>query len=310
MTNATKPINTAGDTLGAALNVSDFIRPGFTVTFPTIPAWHVGKVNPLAAGATAPALTDPSFYLTAGYIHNTPSPSDPSYAKPGAPFPGFSWLSDELAPYPNGDAIAATGCNPFSVAADVLTISAIPTPASVLPWLPAGFSQSYVSGAMCSFPFSQTYGYFEAKMKVPTGQGLWPAFWLMPVDMSSPPENDIVEVIGSTPDVLYTTLHDTSYATATNTSTQISYGTNTVDLSQGFHLFGCDWGPETVRYYLDRVLVFSEPTPADWNKPFYWIVNLAVGGPTSWPGAPDASTAFPAKLEVAYVSVWQREAYV
>ncbi|HTI81796.1 MAG TPA: glycoside hydrolase family 16 protein [Acetobacteraceae bacterium] len=311
MTEASTAINTPGDVLGAPLDDSDFIRPGWSTDFTTLPEWHVGKVYPLAAGATPPALTDPGCYLTAGYIHNTPSPSEPDYVPPGKPYPGFSWLSSELAPYPNGDEIAVDGYNPFSVADGILTITAEPTPASVLPWLPAGYSPAYTSGSLCTYPFSQQYGYFELRGQAPKGDGLWPAFWLMPVDMTWPPEIDVMEILGSQTDVLNTTLHDPSYKTDTSASTQIGYATAAgVDLSEGFHQYGVDWGPTTIRFYLDRKLVFSQPTPANMHKPFYLIANLAVGGPTSWGGAPDETTVFPARFRIASIDAWQRASYV
>jgi beta-glucanase (GH16 family) len=307
VTTAATAISTLGDKLGDLLDTADFIRPGFAMGFTAIPTWRAGKVEPILLGTTPPPLTDPGFVPIAGYVHAAPSKSLPSYVPAGKPFPGFSWLDDELAVYPNGDAIKASGFSPFSVADNILTITAQQTPTQVVPWLPAGYPDSFVSGAVSSFPFSQTYGYFEAKMKIPAGRGLWPAFWLVPSDLSWPPELDAMEVIGQTPGVVYTTLHDASYKTITNPpSSQMAFATTTVDLSLAYHLFGVDWTPKKVRFYLDRKLIFSQPTPLDLHRPMYWIVNLAVGGPTSWPGAPDLTTPFPAHLQVASISAWQR----
>jgi beta-glucanase (GH16 family) len=71
-----------------------------------------------------------------------------------------------------------------------------------------------------------------------------------------------------------------------------------------------DWGPDNVRFYLDRQLVFSHITPDDWHAPFYLLVNLAVGGPKSWQGAPDTNTQFPAHLRISAIRAWQRHAYL
>jgi beta-glucanase (GH16 family) len=310
MTTAVTAINTLGDALGDPLDLT-FIRPGFGLTFATMPTWRVGKAEPLAAGVAPPALTDPSFTPLAGYVHAAASQMTPAYVPPGKPYPGWSWLNGNLEAYPNGDAIAGCGCSPFSVANDILTITAEPLPAAVLPWLPLGCAAQYLSGALCSYPFSQTYGYWEVRAKIPAGRGLWPAFWLVPTTLQWPPECDAMEVLGQTPGILYTTLHSVLYKAVTNpSSSQMAFATNTVDMSQGFHRFGVDWGPEKTRFYLDRQLVFSQPTPADFDQPMYWIVNLGIGGPTTWPGAPDATTPFPARFQIPEINVWQRPAYV
>lgn len=307
MTTAAQPINTTGDSLGDALGTAYFERPAsLALTFATVPTWRVGKAP---AGAVPLPLDDPSFVMIAGYVNNVPAPQDPAYVPQGDAQPGFSWLTGTGSVYPNGDMIAKTGYNPFSVTPEaILEVTAQDLPASVDPYLPAIMADvEYMSGAFNTYPYSQQYGYFEIKAKLPKGAGLWPAFWMMPVAAGWPPENDIMEVLGATPNILYTTLHSLDLATASNNeSTQEAFATDTgIDLSASFNQFGCLWDATKVRYYLNRKLVFSFPTPADWNQPFYLIVNLAVGGATSWGGAPDAETMFPATMEVAGVSVWE-----
>jgi beta-glucanase (GH16 family) len=267
-----------------------------------MPKFARGRVKP----APARTLTDPSFQWTAGYIHATPSPGQPAYVPLGTSSPAVAWLKGELAVYPNADAIEASGYTPFSVVDGVLTITVDRTSDSMLPLLPAAAPRGYVSGALTSYPFGQTYGYFEMSARIPSGRGLWPAFWLLPVAMKWPPEIDVMEVLGNDPRTVYTTLHSRRL----EKGTYRAYATKTVDLSADFHLYGVDWGPERVRYYLDRRLVFSRPTPDDWHEPFYLLVNLGVGGPHSWPGAPDASTRFPAHLQVATIGAWQRRPYL
>ena len=143
------------------------------------------------------------------------------------------------------------------------------------PLIPDAFAHDYISGAINSYPFSQTYGYFELRGRLPAGRGLWPAFWLMPVDMSWPPEIDVMEVLGQEPT---TDFHHRAFPQAGKGHLDRVWN-KTVDLSADDHLFGVDWGPERIRFYVDRRLVFSEPTPEDCHEPFYIIANLAVGGP-------------------------------
>jgi hypothetical protein len=295
------PISTDGDKLGDALDSNDFIEPHFTARFGKLPDFARRVVRP----EPPRPLTDPAFEWIAGNIHATRSPGVPDYVGPPRPIPAFSWLSSELAVYPNGDAITLGQYSPFSVEHDALVITAERTPATMRPLIPASFAHDYISGAISSYPFSQTYGYFELRGRLPAGRGLWPAFWLMPVDMSWPPEIDVMEVLGQEPTRIFTTVHSRRLANGT----WIGLGTKTADLSLNDHLFGVDWGPDRMRFYVDRRLVFSQPTPEDCHKPFYIIANLAVGGPTSWPGAPDAGTPFPAHFRIASIQAWQRKGY-
>ena len=295
-------IGGSGSADSDTLDVTDFMPSRFEADFRTMPRFLQGRVHPVPARP----LTDPDFKWLAGYVHAGQSPDQPVYVPLGKPSPAFSWLSAELATYPNADAIIAGGYSPFSVSNGVLTITADHVPPSMERWIPRSYARDYISGALSSYPFSQTYGYFEMSAQVPVGRGLWPAFWLLPADMKWPPEIDVMEVLGHDPHTLYTTLHSRRF----DRGTMRGRGTKTDDLSAGFHRYGVDWGPEQVRYYLDRRLVWAQPTPDDWHSPFYLLVNLAVGGPHSWPGAPDDSTRFPAHLRVAAITAYQRQAYV
>jgi hypothetical protein len=296
------PINTDGDRLGDGLDISDFVEPNFAAQFNTIPEFAGGVVRPQPPRP----LTDPAFEWTAGYVHATRSPGVPDYVPHNRSIPAFSWLSSELAVYPNGDAITLGDYNPFSIVRDALVITADRTPAAIRPLIPASFVHDYISGAINSYPFGQMYGYFEMRGRLPVGRGLWPAFWLMPIDLAWPPEIDVMEVLGHEPNRIFTTVHSRKFAKGT----QIGFGTKTLDLSTDDHRFGVDWGPERIRFYVDRQLVFSQPTPEDCHKPFYIIANLAVGGPTSWPGPPDDSTRFPAHFRIASIQAWNRKRYL
>ena len=296
-----KPINTEGDHLGDPLDMDDFGSPSFTAAFHALPRLAGRVVRPQPPRP----LNDPAFEWVAGYIHAIRSPGVPDYVPPHQPIPAFSWLSSELATYPNADAIMLGRYSPFSIVRDALVITADHTPPTMRPLIPEAFAHDYVSGAISSYPFGQTYGYFELTGRIPIGQGLWPAFWLMPIDMAWPPEIDVMEVLGHEPTKIFTTVHSRNLAAGT----QIGLGTSTVDLSAGDHAFGVDWGPERIRFYLDRRLVFTQPTPEDCHKPFYLIANLAVGGPTSWPRAPDSTTRFPAQFRITSIQAWQRRRY-
>jgi hypothetical protein len=295
------PINTNGDQLGDPPDMSDLDQPTFTARFTTLPEFATGVVRPQMPRP----LADPAFEWVSGYIHATRSPGVPDYVVRGRPIPAFSWLSSELAIYPNADAIATGRYSPFSIAHGALVITADRTPPAMRPLIPQSFAHDYISGAISSYPFSQTYGYFEMLGRPPAGRGLWSAFWLMPVDMLWPPEIDVMEVLGQETAQVFTTVHSRKFAKGT----QIGLGTKTQNLSAGDHLYGVDWGPERIRFYVDRKLVFSQPTPEDCHKPFYILANLAVGGPNSWPHAPDESTPFPAHFRIVSIQTWQRRRY-
>lgn len=284
----------------AELNMSDF-RPTFSQEFKEMPALRTGGVH---ESAPKP-LDEPSFIWTAAYKSAHPSPSGIAGRLATYLEPAIAWIPGEGAVYPNADAIGASGWTPFSIQDGKLAITADHTPTAILPFLPEGYSKDFVSGALITYPYSQRYGYFEARMKFAKGRGLWPAFWLLPADGRWPPENDVMEMLGHDPNAYYVTVHTVIEGKHESKGEQIT----TPDLTADFHLYGVDWGPDKVRYYFDRHLVHEEPTPADWHEPFYLLVNLAVGGANTWPGAPDATTQFPAQIEVDYVKAWQREAY-
>lgn len=190
---------------------------------------------------------------------------------------------------------SSVGANPFSVNNGVLTISATPATTPNAQGLP------YNSGVISTQnSFAQQYGYFEMKAKMPSGNGLWPAFWLIPKDGSYSAELDVVEQLGNNPTQDIITIHD--WAGNDAQTTQIS--PTVADTSAAFHTFGVDWEPQTSTFYFDGKVMGMAPTPAGMNKPMIMMANLAVGGAGSWPGAPDASTAFPANMQIAYIHAY------
>jgi beta-glucanase (GH16 family) len=165
--------------------------------------------------------------------------------------------------------------------------------------------------------FTQTYGRFEARIKIPEGQGMWPAFWMLGEDIPSASwpkcgEIDIVENIGKEPATIHGSLHGPSATGRTSDLTAIFKLPPGQGFADEFHLYAVEWEPDTVRFYVDSNLYTSFhssewPAGGIWvfNHPFFIILNLAVGG--DWPGSPDASTKFPQRMVVDYVRVYTRQ---
>ena len=152
-----------------------------------------------------------------------------------------------------------------------------------------------------STKFEFRYGYAEMRALLPSGRGLWPTFWMLPTNHSSKPEIDIMEVLGQRPDTLYLTLH---YRDAQGADRKQGRTIETSDLSAGWHVYGVDWQPDHIVWYLDGVERSRyEDVGHIPHEPMYVLLNLAVGG--DWPGAPDNSTILPADLLVDYVRIWR-----
>lgn len=167
--------------------------------------------------------------------------------------------------------------------------------------------------------FEQRYGRFEARIRLPFGQGIWPAFWMLGADIDENPwpgagEIDIMEYRGQNPTVLIGSVHGPGYNGGNAISKEYTLENDRFDT--GFHIFGIEWGPDFVNYYVDDVL-YNQITPEDvseetngqgvwvFDKPFFILMNLAVGG--SFVGAPNAETQFPQTMLVDYVRVYEFE---
>lgn len=149
--------------------------------------------------------------------------------------------------------------------------------------------------------FSFTYGYLEVRAKVPAGQGLWSAIWLLPSDHDSTPEIDVMELLGHRPDVLELHYH---LEDPDGGKRSKGHEVATSDLSLDWHVYGMEWGPDAIVWYLDGVEQWRYTDRATISaEPMYLLMNLAVGG--DWPGAPDDATRFPADFLVDYVRIWQ-----
>jgi beta-glucanase (GH16 family) len=186
------------------------------------------------------------------------------------------------------------GIDPFSVNNGILSITADVTPSEDLSAL-NGYQ--YTSGLLTTeTSYAQEYGYFEIKAKLPSGAGLWPAFWLLPTDHNAITEVDIMEQVGG--DSVYQTSHSNVGGNAV-----VSEGFNYIPgLTDSFHTFGLLWTPTSLTWYLDGTATYSIATPADMHTPMYMLMSLAVGG--DWAGAPTSASEFPAGLQIDYVHAY------
>ncbi len=159
--------------------------------------------------------------------------------------------------------------------------------------------------------FEQQYGRFEARIRLPYGQGIWPAFWMLGADIDQNPwpaagEIDIMEYRGQNPSVLIGSVHGPGYNGGNAISKEYTLPNDRFDT--GFHVFGIEWSPEKINFYVDDVL-YNQITPEDvtgewvFDKPFFILMNLAVGG--SFVGSPNAETVFPQTMLVDYVRVYK-----
>ena len=163
---------------------------------------------------------------------------------------------------------------------------------------------AYASGGISSGGFAFAYGYVEARIKVPAGQGLWPAFWTLPADGSWPPEIDIVEILGHRPNVAELHYHYRGGGAPSGLDRASGKAWTGPDFSAGWHTFGVDWQPGSLVWYVDGVERWRFTGAAVTAAPQRLLLNLAVGG--RWPGPPNASTPFPRDFLVDYVRVWDQ----
>ncbi len=164
--------------------------------------------------------------------------------------------------------------------------------------------------------FERTYGRYEAKIKLPWGQGIWPAFWLLGDDSNGEViwpqigEIDIMEYRGQEPTKVHGTIHGPGYSGSNGVTD--SYTLSNARFDAGFHVFAIEWGPDFIDFYVDETR-YNRITPDDisgneWvynDNQFYIILNVAVGG---WfAGNPNSSTTFPQTMYVDYVRVYSHD---
>ncbi|MES2748917.1 MAG: glycoside hydrolase family 16 protein [Patescibacteria group bacterium] len=174
----------------------------------------------------------------------------------------------------------------------------------------AGAWAKYTSGLLTTqFSFSQQYGYFEMRAQVPTGDGIWPAFWLLPIDKSWPPEIDVMESFGGLNRKGEGGNYQIHYASHTKDIKGLcgTWFNTGVDITAGFHTYGVNWQPDGITYYFDGTpYAFCPPNP-DANQPFYMLLNVAVGSEPSWSGMPTSANTWPVYMNVDYVRAYQNK---
>ena len=178
-----------------------------------------------------------------------------------------------------------------------------------------GVAREYTSARLkTQGRFEQAYGRFEARIKIPRGQGIWPAFWLLGADIPTAGwprcgEIDVMENIGREPATVHGSMHGPGFSGGN--SLTAAYGLSGGQaFADGFHVFAVEWDPGSVRFFVDANL-YQTRTPADlrpgqawvFDHPFFVILNVAVGG--DWPGGPDGTTVFPQAMLVDYVRVYR-----
>ena len=159
---------------------------------------------------------------------------------------------------------------------------------------------------------SFTYGRIDFRAKLPKGQGIWPALWMLGSNISTKSwpacgEIDIMELLGHEPQKTYGTIH---WGAAGGPSTHIggNYLLNSQTFSDSFHVFSLLWETNKLSFLIDNIPFFSADKSQvngdyPFDKPFFFIMNVAVGG--NWPGNPDTTTIFPQRMIVDYVRVFQ-----
>jgi len=161
--------------------------------------------------------------------------------------------------------------------------------------------------------FDQAYGRFEARLKTPFGPGIWPAFWMLgsdieEVDWPQSGEIDIMELRGQQPSIIHGSIHGPGFS-AGNAITK-PFGLKNSRFDSEYHLFAIEWFPDRIDFFIDDFLYQRisqgdvDNADGEWvfNKPFFLILNVAVGG--TFVGFPTAETPFPQKMIVDYVRVY------
>ncbi|MBT1633131.1 glycoside hydrolase family 16 protein [Curtobacterium flaccumfaciens] len=161
--------------------------------------------------------------------------------------------------------------------------------------------------------YTAQYGRIEARIRIPRGQGIWPAFWMLGADIGQVGwpacgEIDVMENVGYEPGIVHGTVHGPGYSGAQGISAAYTNPSGAA-FADDFHVYGVDWRPGSITWTVDgvayRTVTRSDVGSATWvfDKPFFVILNVAVGG--NWPGSPDASTRFPQQMTIDWLRVHQ-----
>ena len=265
----------------------------------------LGAGGYVALGQPAPDAGAAIGALTWSDEFNAGAGTPPNSARWRYDIGGHGWGNNELEYYTNRVQNAA-----HDGAGNLVITARRENPAGYSCWY--GTCQYTSARLLTSATFTQAYGRFEARMKIPRGQGLWPAFWMLGNNIGSvgwptSGEIDIMENVGFEPSTVHGTIHGPGYSggAAVGAGYTLPGGQQFAD---AFHTFTVDWEPTAITWYVDGIQ-YSRKTPADiggnrwvFDHPFFLIMNVAVGG--NWPGSPNASTVFPQTLTIDYVRVY------
>ena len=198
------------------------------------------------------------------------------------------------------------GLDPFKIRNGILSIVASRTPPELKPVL---FNNEYVSGILTTQgSFSQKYGYFEIRSKIPVGTGVWPAFWMLADDGGWPPEIDVMEGRGQRPGALVMTTHWRIQATGFVESCGFDFAVP--NAATDFHDYGVLWMRDRLVYFIDRKPVSDIKVPVGFDDPMYMIVNLAMGSKNfQGVGFVDAESPVAVEFEIDRISAYQFESY-
>lgn len=221
---------------------------------------------------------------------------------------GHGWGNQELEYYTDSTSNAyLNGSGSLVIKAETVT-----PPLSVKCWYgPCRYTSSRLK---TKGKFDIKYGRFEARIKIPRGEGVWPAFWLLGdnIDTVGWPqcgEIDIMENIGREPSTAHGTIHGPGYSGSKGIGGSVKLPGN-ASFADDFHVFAVEWSQGKIRWDLDGKEYYSIkpkdlPVGSKWvfDHPFFMILNFAVGG--AWPGSPDGKTVFPQTMLIDYVRVYR-----
>jgi len=198
------------------------------------------------------------------------------------------------------------GLDPFRVKDGILSIIASRTPPDLKSLL---FNNEYISGILTTqSKFTQKYGYFEMRSKIPAGVGVWPAFWMLADDGGWPPEIDVMEGRGQRPGDLVMTTH--WRIPATGRVERCGFDFDLPNTATEFHNYGVLWLRDRIIYYIDRQPKSEIKVPVGFHDPMYMIVNLAMGAKNfEGVGFVDGESPNVVEFEIDRISAYQIEAY-
>jgi beta-glucanase (GH16 family) len=257
---------------------------------------HAGDVP----DAPAPATMDSHWRLVWSDEFNQPDGSAPNPANWGFDTGGNGWGNNELEYY-------TSRTNNVRIEDGKLVIEAKREKFG---------GRGITSGRLLTMgKWSWTYGRFEARIKIPRGQGIWPAFWMLGTNTATAGwpacgEIDIMENIGKEPGTVHGTVHGPGYSGSAGIGGPVKLPDGAA-VADAFHIFAVECAPGRITWFLDGKPYFNItparlPKNTRWvfDQPKFVILNLAIGG--GWPGYPDATTTFPQRMEVDYVRVYEK----